>query len=486
MAYSYDGVDNSIGQIRNPYNPNRTPGGSSSGTGSGIASNLALAGMGGETGGSIRVPASADALVGLKTSLGLIDPSGTWPLTPSRDVVGPLTKSVKDAAIMMNALVGTSSTNLFNNTPFYPSSGAQPGAARPADYTAGLSTTALQGKVLAVPKAMVNMTSATATTEGTVNSTVLAQFNTAVAALKAQGAKVIYVDIPASTKYYNTIGKSGTPTTTGFGYDYPTTTVGGTTPSSTWSSWAAAYYYNELIKSYNDPVIHNLNDFATALNNGRNGAAGSPLSTLNSAYTNINNLAVILNAGNAKGFGDADNNGQPDNPDAIKALQAFADLRKNEFEGFMAAPNLVDDPLTLDVDESTITKIDAFVAPTYGTVQSAVTASQRLPGVTLGTYSGGSASLLGRFESNILGGPALSVPMGYFSDGTPMGIQFFGELLSEQKLLQLGYAYEQSTSWRTAPNLDLLIVAPEPTTLAAIGGVLMLTLRRRREMSTTI
>lgn len=71
---------------------------------------------------------------GSRRAPGLIDPGGTWPLTPTRDVVGPMAKTVTDVAYAMNALVAPSSTNLFNGTPFYPT--ANPGTVRPTDYTA--------------------------------------------------------------------------------------------------------------------------------------------------------------------------------------------------------------------------------------------------------------------------------------------------------------------------------------------------------------
>ena len=171
MAYSFDGIDNAGGVVLNPYNPKRTPGGSSSGIGAGIASQFAMLGMGGETGGSIRIPSNANADVGLKTSAGLIDPSGTFPLTPTRDVVGPIAKTVTDIAYAMNALVQPTTTNIWSGTPYYPSGGVQPGAVgtglgegsdpaslglttttgtRPVDYTSFLDRHALQGKVIAV------------------------------------------------------------------------------------------------------------------------------------------------------------------------------------------------------------------------------------------------------------------------------------------------------------------------------------------------
>lgn len=476
MAYSYNGIDNNTGVVLNPYQPQRSPGGSSSGSGAAIAANFAMFSMGGETGGSIRVPANHNALVGLKTTNGLIDPSGTWPLNPSRDVLGPLAKTVKDVAIAMDALVAPSSTNLWNNTPFYPTDA--PGTQRPSSYLNFLDANALNGKVVAVPKYMANQGSRAY--EGNVHPLVLESFNRALDVIRKQGATVVYVDIPAADKYYNTLVRPaslGGATVAGFGYDYPTTTPTGTTPSNTWSSWAAAYYYNALIESYNDPVIKNIRDLATALNNGRNGAAGSPLSTLNSAYTNINNLANIWEAGNAKGFGDANGDGLPDNPDAIRALKAFRDLRIAEYEGFMMNPNLPDDPST-PFDESTITRIDTFVAPTFAGVVPLQTAI--LPPGTTDPYaiSGSSfGSLLGRFESNILGAPSISVPMGYLPDGTPMGIQFFNEFLGEGNLLGFAYAFEQATRWRIAPDLSFV---PEPSTALVLAWASLCLLQRRR------
>jgi amidase len=443
--------------------------------------------MGGETGGSIRVPSNANDDVGLKTSAGLIDPGGTWPLTPSRDVVGPIARDVTDIAYAMNALVATSPNNLWNNTPYYPSGTPQPGTVgtgsgegtdpghaglttttgtRPVDYTSFLNPHALQGKIIAVPNSMYNVGNQP---EGTVAPLVMTAFNNALAVIQAEGATIVHVDIPASVTYYSTLGRpngSGGPTTSGFPYPYPTTTAGGTTPSSVWSNDAAAYYYEKEIESYGDPNIKNLTDFANALKNGMNGLSGSAYSTLNSAYNNINSLATIWQNAQAAGFDPTTN------PDAIKALQAFASLREDQYDSFMANPSLF--------GVSGVDHIDAFVAPDYGTVMPYVTSALRPAGTPADPYAvSGAASLFGRFEGNILGDPSLAVPMGFFPDGTPMDLQFFDQLDGEAKLIGFGYDFEQATDFHQDPNLSFV---PEP----AIGGVLLVTAagvmtRRRRK-----
>ena len=79
LSYTGNGTSDAFGRVLNPFVPLRTPGGSSSGTGASISAGFAVVGMGGETGGSIRGPAVNNGVVGLKTSAGLIDPSGPGP-----------------------------------------------------------------------------------------------------------------------------------------------------------------------------------------------------------------------------------------------------------------------------------------------------------------------------------------------------------------------------------------------------------------------
>ena len=94
------------GQTFNPYDPTRTPGGSSGGTGASIAMNLAAAGLGTDTANSIRSPSSANSLVGFRPTIGLVSRTGLVPCTYKQDTAGPLAKYVIDCAIMLDALRG--------------------------------------------------------------------------------------------------------------------------------------------------------------------------------------------------------------------------------------------------------------------------------------------------------------------------------------------------------------------------------------------
>ena len=94
------------GQTRNPYDLTRTPGGSSGGTGAAIAANFATIGTGSDTGQSIRSPASAGSLVGLRPTRGLVSRDGIIPLSTTQDAAGPITRTVQDAARMLDAIAG--------------------------------------------------------------------------------------------------------------------------------------------------------------------------------------------------------------------------------------------------------------------------------------------------------------------------------------------------------------------------------------------
>jgi amidase len=94
------------GQTRNPYALDRNPSGSSSGTGAAISANLAAAGVGTETDGSIVSPSSCCGLVGLKPTVGLVSRSGIVPIAHSQDTAGPMARTVADAATLLGAMAG--------------------------------------------------------------------------------------------------------------------------------------------------------------------------------------------------------------------------------------------------------------------------------------------------------------------------------------------------------------------------------------------
>ena len=99
-------VGSAFGIIRNAYDPARNPSGSSGGTGAGVAANFGLVGIGEDTGGSIRGPAAVHALVGLRPTVPLVSRFGMMPANPSSDTLGPMTRTVRDAALVLDAIAG--------------------------------------------------------------------------------------------------------------------------------------------------------------------------------------------------------------------------------------------------------------------------------------------------------------------------------------------------------------------------------------------
>jgi aspartyl-tRNA(Asn)/glutamyl-tRNA(Gln) amidotransferase subunit A len=106
FAYGPTGVNPHYGTAANPWGRDRMPGGSSSGSGAGVAAGLCAGALGTDTGGSIRIPASLCGIVGLKQTYGLVSRAGVVPLAWSLDHIGPMTRTVTDAALMLQTLAG--------------------------------------------------------------------------------------------------------------------------------------------------------------------------------------------------------------------------------------------------------------------------------------------------------------------------------------------------------------------------------------------
>lgn len=106
LAYGTSSDNPYFGAVRNPWNTERSPGGSSGGSGAAVAANIVYGAMGTDTGGSIRIPASYCGTVGLKPTYGRVSRYGVLPLGFTLDHMGPLTRTVRDAAIFLNAIAG--------------------------------------------------------------------------------------------------------------------------------------------------------------------------------------------------------------------------------------------------------------------------------------------------------------------------------------------------------------------------------------------
>jgi aspartyl-tRNA(Asn)/glutamyl-tRNA(Gln) amidotransferase subunit A len=106
LAYGITSNNPHFGAVRNPWDTDRIPGGSSGGSGAAVAAGLVFMAMGSDTGGSIRIPASFCGTAGLKPTSGRVSRYGVLPLDFSLDHMGPLCRSVRDAAVTLNAIAG--------------------------------------------------------------------------------------------------------------------------------------------------------------------------------------------------------------------------------------------------------------------------------------------------------------------------------------------------------------------------------------------
>ncbi|NJN57207.1 MAG: PEP-CTERM sorting domain-containing protein [Leptolyngbyaceae cyanobacterium SL_5_9] len=414
-AFSYDGISEAYGPVINPYARNRTPGGSSSGSGAAIASGFAMFSMGGETGGSIRVPSAHNSLVGLKPSAGLISVDGTWPLTTERDVIGPMAKTVADVAFAMEALVEFDPNNLWN--PYIPDIPESP------DYSSALDDTSLEGVVLGLPRPYIGKGDPAKGESFPLDPQISAAFEQAKRVLRAQGATLVEVDIPAHETWFIDFLVNGNPP-----YDYPT--------DSSRVGQTRAFYYEQIIKGYDDEEIQSFVDLLDILPEDYE------------FYDYVKGIADTIAAGNAKPWEEL--------PAVDQALEAIAQLRTLEYEDFMAKEG-----------------IDAFVFPTLNYLAPPQGEGANEVYATFG-------SLPARFEANILGLPGITVPMGYSQEGIPMSLEFMGNYFGEAEIIGYAYDYEQATMLRRPP-----VLVPEPGTVAAlmVVGLGAFGLKRKRNQN---
>jgi amidase len=180
FALSGTTVSSLGGQTLDPYDLRRTPGGSSGGTGAAVAANLAIAGTGSDTVNSIRSPASANALVGIRPTKGLLSRAGIMPVSETQDAIGPISRTVADAARLLEVMAGYDAND--------PATAWSVGNT-PAGYIQFLKADGLRGARIGVLKTMFG--------NGSEHQDVNGVMAGAISAMKSAGAAVIEVDAPA-------------------------------------------------------------------------------------------------------------------------------------------------------------------------------------------------------------------------------------------------------------------------------------------------
>ncbi|MDQ1472931.1 MAG: aspartyl-tRNA(Asn)/glutamyl-tRNA(Gln) amidotransferase subunit [Bryobacterales bacterium] len=173
FAYGITCNNPHFGAVRNPHDPQRIPGGSSGGSGVAVAADMVFFAMGSDTGGSIRNPAAYCGCVGLKPTSGRVSRFGVLPLDFSLDHMGPLTRTPRDAGLVLNAIAGPDERD--------DTSSRQP----TADYAGGPGS--LAGKRVGLPENFFNER---------IAPEVTAAFAAAVSRAEAAGAKLVKIRVP--------------------------------------------------------------------------------------------------------------------------------------------------------------------------------------------------------------------------------------------------------------------------------------------------
>ena len=204
------------GQTKNPYELTRTPGGSSGGTGAALAANFATVGTGSDTVNSIRSPSSANSLVGIRPTRGLISRAGVIPCSFTQDAVGPITRTVADAAVVLDVMAGYD--------PDDPVTALGVGKI-PATYTSFLDRTALKGARIGVLRTLFGT--------GPDHQEVNRVMASALEVLRQQGAILVDVDDAA----FDT-GKLVTDLDV--------------------QKWEFKYVFNNYLKTVPNPPVHSL------------------------------------------------------------------------------------------------------------------------------------------------------------------------------------------------------------------------------------
>jgi aspartyl-tRNA(Asn)/glutamyl-tRNA(Gln) amidotransferase subunit A len=353
FAMGSTGENSAFGPTLNPHDCTRVAGGSSSGSGAAVAADLAVFALGSDTGGSIRAPASFCGVVGVKPTYGVISRYGLIAMASSFDQIGPITKTVEDAAIVLNAIAGRDpldSTSVPRDLP---------------DYTTDLGKP-IKGLKIGVPKEFMG--------EG-LDPEINTLVQKALSELESLGAHIDEVSLPLT--------------------DYA----------------LAAYYI--IVPSEISANLARYDGIKYGL----------------SVQEGKNLLDVYLKS-RAEGFGGEVKR---------RTMLGTYVLSAGYYEAYYLKAQKVRALIKRDF-EKVFEKFDIIVGPTMPIIAPKLgELSDPLSAYTADIYT---------VQVNIAGLPAISVPCGFVeTDGSrlPAGLQIIGKHFDESRILQIAYAYEESS-----------------------------------------
>lgn len=363
------------GETLNPYDVTKVPGGSSGGTATAVNASFAVLGLGTETGGSIQNPASAQGLVGVKPTYGLAPIDGIVPLSGTyADVVGPIARSVRDAALALDVMAGPTPEDLAT----YAAAGHLPASG----YAAALLAGGLEGK----------------------------RFG-----LVGTGWRDDFLPLHADTEAIYREAVDVLERLGGTGVEDPFDGSG----------------FVELYDERPGVPTQGAHDLLVYL---RRLGPGAPFDTVEE-----------WEALSGREFGRARRDGElvpPARPDATEQGDAFQAWRHEVRALFRRV-----------LDEH---DLDGLFFPQAGEPNRPLVEDPARPDYRPNNWAELPSNII-----NDLGVPVVTVPFGYYDDGTPFVLAFIGDLWSEAELLSFAYAIEQEMQARRPPELRR--VAPDPT-----------------------
>lgn len=343
-AHGSSGENSDFGKTLNPWNNEYIPGGSSSGSAASVSASMCLASTGTDTGGSIRLPASFNNLVGLKPTYGKVSRYGIIAMASSLDSIGHFTKTVEDSAILLNATAG--SDPLDATTPD-----------KPVPNYSSIDTN-IKGLKIGIPKEYFTLG---------LDNEIKIKTEVAIKKLEELGAKIVEISLP-NTEY------------------------------------AIAVYY--IIMS-------------------------SEVSSNLARYDGIR-------FGNDRSFFGEEAK--------RRIMLGTFTLSAGYYDAYYKKAMQVRTLIKQDFDKA-FEKVDAIISPVSPTPPWKIGEKVNDP---LKMY----LSDIFTVTANLAGIPALSVPIGFTSNKLPVGMQILGPQFSEQKLFQIGHAYENVTEfYKETPKL---------------------------------